>query len=101
MAQDADVPKAADKGKGKAVDDPKNENAAVNGKKETDEKGGMLCHGDDAPPLTMLTQTTVAGEEELNEEDQQLKGELDMMVERLTVRVELSPSPCKAQTDHC
>lgn len=29
-------------------------------------------------------------EEELNEEDQQLKGELDMMVERLTVRIELT-----------
>lgn len=41
MAQDADLPKAADKGKGKAVDDPKNENAAVNGKKEGDDKDGM------------------------------------------------------------
>ncbi|OAA64029.1 26S proteasome regulatory subunit rpn1 [Cordyceps fumosorosea ARSEF 2679] len=65
MAQDADLPKAADKGKGKAVDDPKNETAVVNGKKKADDKDA-------------------AAEEELNEEDQQLKGELDMMVERLT-----------------
>ncbi|KGQ03135.1 26S proteasome regulatory subunit rpn-1 [Beauveria bassiana D1-5] len=65
MAQDADLPKAADKGKGKAVDDPKNESTIVNGKKAADEKAATA-------------------EEELNEEDQQLKGELDMMVERLT-----------------
>lgn len=56
MAQDADVPKAADKGKGKAIDDPKNENAAANGKKETDEKGGMLYLGDNAPPRIILIQ---------------------------------------------
>lgn len=41
MAQDSDVPKAADKGKGKAVDDPKEEAAFVNGKKEDDKKDGM------------------------------------------------------------
>ncbi|KAK3180447.1 proteasome regulatory particle base subunit [Lecanicillium sp. MT-2017a] len=64
MAQDADLPKTADKGKGKAVDDSKDEKPVVNGKKEDDKKD--------------------AAEEELNEEDQQLKGELDMMVERLT-----------------
>ncbi|KAM0524512.1 hypothetical protein ACHAPE_000608 [Trichoderma viride] len=67
MAQDSDLPKpaaAADKGKGKAVDDPKAEKTAADGKKEDDKKD--------------------ATEEELNEEDQQLKSELDMMVERLT-----------------
>lgn len=41
MAQDSDVPKAADKGKGKAVDDPKEETPVVNGKKEDDKKDGM------------------------------------------------------------
>ncbi|KAH6895831.1 armadillo-type protein [Thelonectria olida] len=63
MAQDSEVPKAADKGKGKAVDDAKKEKSLANGKKEDDK---------------------VETEEELNEEDQQLKNELDMMVERLT-----------------
>lgn len=37
MAQDNDMPTAADKGKGKAVDEPKKETSLVNGKKE-DEK---------------------------------------------------------------
>ncbi|RFU77366.1 26s proteasome regulatory subunit rpn-1 [Trichoderma arundinaceum] len=67
MAQDSDLPKpaaATDKGKEKAVDDPKAEKTATDGKKEDDKKD--------------------ATEEELSEEDQQLKGELDMMVERLT-----------------
>lgn len=38
-------------------------------------------------------------EEELNEEDQQLKGELDMMVERLTVRIDPNSRAGDAQTD--
>lgn len=37
MAQDSDVPKSADKGKGKAVEGSKNEKPVANGKKE-DEK---------------------------------------------------------------
>lgn len=37
MAQDSEVPKAADKGKGKAVDDAKKDKQQANGKKE-DEK---------------------------------------------------------------
>jgi hypothetical protein len=37
MAQDSEVPKAADKGKGKAVDDAKKDKQQTNGKKE-DEK---------------------------------------------------------------
>lgn len=43
MAQDSEKPSAADKGKGKAVEEPKDEKAAVNGKKEDDEKkdGGL------------------------------------------------------------
>ncbi|WYZ45056.1 hypothetical protein EsH8_VIII_000372 [Colletotrichum jinshuiense] len=64
MAQDSEKPTAADKGKGKAVEDSKKEKAQVNGKKE-DEK-------------------IVDSAEELSEEDQQLKNELDMLVERLT-----------------
>lgn len=42
-----------------------------------------------------------AAEEELSEEDQQLKGELDMMVERLTVRIGPFPNTGVAQTDLC
>ncbi|KAJ3540039.1 hypothetical protein NM208_g5240 [Fusarium decemcellulare] len=64
MAQDSEVPKATDKGKGKAVDDAKKDKPQANGKKEDDK--------------------IETAEEELNEEDQQLKNELDMMVERLT-----------------
>lgn len=41
MAQDSDVPKAADKGKGKAVDDGKDDKTVVNGKKEDDKKESM------------------------------------------------------------
>ncbi|RYP56206.1 hypothetical protein DL771_011993 [Monosporascus sp. 5C6A] len=70
MAQDNDTPKAIDKGKGKAVDNKPDENkktkdgqAQVNGKKDEERIGA---------------------EEELSEEDQQLKSELDMLVERLT-----------------
>lgn len=40
MAQDSEVPSAADKGKGKAVEEPKDDKAAVNGKKEDDKKDG-------------------------------------------------------------
>ncbi|GKT85675.1 26S proteasome regulatory subunit RPN-1 [Colletotrichum tofieldiae] len=64
MAQDSEKPTAADKGKGKAVEDTKKEKPQVNGKKE-DEK-------------------IIDSAEELSEEDQQLKNELDMLVERLT-----------------
>ncbi|PFH58233.1 hypothetical protein XA68_13996 [Ophiocordyceps unilateralis] len=64
MAKDGDAHKAAEKGKGKAVDEPKAEKPMLNGKKKDDKKE--------------------AAEEELSEEDQQLKNELDMLVERLT-----------------
>ncbi|KAK4640408.1 proteasome regulatory particle base subunit [Podospora bellae-mahoneyi] len=67
MAQDSDLSKTADKGKGKAVDDETQKDKAAqpveNGKK------------DDGKAETS---------EELSEEDQQLKNELDMIVERLT-----------------
>ncbi|KAK0735721.1 armadillo-type protein [Apiosordaria backusii] len=67
MAQDSDLSKTADKGKGKAVDDETQKDKAgqpvANGKKDDDK-----------------AETS----EELSEEDQQLKNELDMIVERLT-----------------
>ncbi|KAM0323492.1 hypothetical protein ACHAQA_008772 [Verticillium albo-atrum] len=64
MAPDSEKPTAADKGKGKAVDEPKSDKPVANGKKED----GKI----------------VDSAEELSEEDQQLKNELDMLVERLT-----------------
>ncbi|KAK5998664.1 26S proteasome regulatory subunit rpn-1 [Cladobotryum mycophilum] len=64
MAQDSELPKAVDKGKGKAVEESKNDKNALNGKDEEEKKEPT--------------------DEELTEEDQQLKSELDMMVERLT-----------------
>ncbi|CAG9936980.1 unnamed protein product [Clonostachys rosea f. rosea IK726] len=65
MAQDSDVPTSAAKGKGKAEETPKDEKPVLNGKKEEGEKKDST-------------------EEELSEEDQQLKNDLDMLVERLT-----------------
>lgn len=82
MAQDSEVPKAADKGKGKAVDDAKKDKQQENGKKEDDKIESM--RPSHVGRHVMLT-NALAAEEELSEEDQQLKNELDMMVERLTV----------------
>ncbi|KAL9948447.1 proteasome regulatory particle base subunit [Verticillium nonalfalfae] len=64
MAPDPEKPTAADKGKGKAVDEPKSDKTVANGKKED----GKI----------------IDSAEELSEEDQQLKNELEMLVERLT-----------------
>ncbi|KAI5362957.1 putative armadillo-like helical, 26S proteasome non-ATPase regulatory subunit RPN1 [Septoria linicola] len=69
MAKEAEKPKAGDKGKGKA-EEPKQANG-VNGAK-ADGKDGKKDGDLDLPP------------EELSEEDQKLKDELDMLVERLT-----------------
>ncbi|KAK4178224.1 putative 26S proteasome regulatory subunit rpn-1 [Triangularia setosa] len=67
MAQDSELSKTADKGKGKAIDDETQKDKAgqpvENGKKDDDK-----------------AETS----EELSEEDQQLKNELEMIVERLT-----------------
>ncbi|KAI1503861.1 armadillo-type protein [Biscogniauxia marginata] len=70
MAPSSDQPKATDKGKGKAADGQVDETkkgkdgqAQVNGKKDEDK---------------------IESAEELSEEDQQLKNELDMLVERLS-----------------
>lgn len=68
MAKEEEKPKAQDKGKGKAQDTKAN---GVNGKKEAG-KDGKKDSEYDLPA------------EELNEEDQKLKDELDMLVERLT-----------------
>jgi len=68
MAKEEEKPKAQDKGKGKAQDAKAN---GVNGKKEVG-KDGKKDSEYDLPA------------EELNEEDQKLKDELDMLVERLT-----------------
>jgi len=65
MAQNNETTKPTDKGKGKVVEEPpkdKDGKVPTNGKKEEE----------------------VAEGEELSEEDQQLKSELDMLVERLT-----------------
>ncbi|CRK27466.1 hypothetical protein BN1723_013976 [Verticillium longisporum] len=64
MAPDPEKPTAADKGKGKAVDETKSDKPVANGKKED----GKI----------------IDSAEELSEEDQQLKNELEMLVERLT-----------------
>ncbi|KAK1759366.1 armadillo-type protein [Echria macrotheca] len=72
MPQDSQLPKGSDKGKGKAVEGARKQDEAqkdaagepaANGKKDDDKADSS---------------------EELSEEDQQLKGELDMLVERLT-----------------
>lgn len=62
MAQDSDLPKpaaAADKGKGKAVDDPKAEKTAADGKKEDDKKDGNTWRPD-TPPLLGIASVSMA-----------------------------------------
>jgi len=70
MAQDEKKATAAEKGKGKAEDAP-----VINGDtgSKTDKDGKHLADG----------KADEHGEEELSEEDQQLKSELEMLVERL------------------
>lgn len=70
MAQDDKKPSAADKGKGKAEDTP-----MANGedKLKTDKDGKPLTNGKTDEPAV----------EELSDEDQQLKTDLEMLVERL------------------
>lgn len=91
MAQDSEPPKSVDKGKGKAVEGEASKNKdvkkdkdgkpLVNGKVEEPVVGGMLkLYRHDQHH----TDHFVAGED-LSEEDQQLKSELDMLVERLSV----------------
>ncbi|KAK0641627.1 armadillo-type protein [Cercophora newfieldiana] len=71
MAQDGDVSKSTDKGKGKAVDaEQKPEDVEKDAAAQTAANGKKDDKADDS--------------EELSEEDQQLKSELEMLVERLT-----------------
>ncbi|KIW21489.1 hypothetical protein PV08_02069 [Exophiala spinifera] len=70
MAQDEKTPTAAEKGKGKAEDV-----SMSNGEKDT--------HTDGKEPKEADGKTDAPAEEELSEEDQQLKSELEMLVERL------------------
>ncbi|KAK4227844.1 armadillo-type protein [Podospora fimiseda] len=72
MAQDSDLSKVADKGKGKAV--------------ETDPKGDESQKDKAGQPAANEKKNDGKEEasEELSEEDQQLKSELEMLVERLT-----------------
>ncbi|RKF55201.1 26S proteasome regulatory subunit rpn-1 [Golovinomyces cichoracearum] len=72
MAQDSELKKTADKGKG--IDAPAKSNKSEEARKAKDKKNLAKSKEDD---------DTVGATEELNEEDQQLKLELDMLVERL------------------
>ncbi|KAI9728583.1 MAG: proteasome regulatory particle base subunit [Cirrosporium novae-zelandiae] len=74
MAKDNEQPTAAEKGKGKVTDAQKNGEKQVDGPKH-DKDGKPISNGkkDDDEPQ----------EEELSEEDQQLKNDLEMLVERL------------------
>ncbi|KAI1815155.1 armadillo-type protein [Poronia punctata] len=74
MAPQDDQPKAADKGKGKAVDTKVDE--SKKGKDSKDSQTPTNGKKDDGKVADAA--------EELSEEDQQLKSELDMLVERLT-----------------
>lgn len=90
MAKEAEAPKSVDKGKGKAV-----EGDAIKGKEvKKDKDGKRIVNGEDEVPegeeflasnlLPWRLSNLVTGEE-LSEEDAQLKSELDMLVERITV----------------
>ncbi|KAK3688588.1 armadillo-type protein [Podospora appendiculata] len=73
MAQDSDLSKAADKGKGKAVDSARKADDV----QKSGEDGQPAANGKKADEKADSS-------EDLSEEDQQLKNELDMLVERLT-----------------
>jgi 26S proteasome regulatory subunit N1 len=83
MAQDIDMTAPGDKGKGKAGDEKKDDKPQVNGKKDNDKAEGAMLDPNYA--VAVANGMATAGEE-LSEEDQQLKNDLDMLVERLTVR---------------
>ncbi|KAL2023419.1 hypothetical protein VTK56DRAFT_2776 [Thermocarpiscus australiensis] len=72
MAQDSDLSKTVDKGKGKAVDSDRKADET-----QKDKAGQPLANGKKGDDKAESS-------EELSEEDQQLKSELDMLVERLT-----------------
>ncbi|KAH6676723.1 putative 26S proteasome regulatory subunit rpn-1 [Halenospora varia] len=73
MAQDGEPPKSVDKGKGKAVEGEPSKAEEV----KKDKDGNPIVNGTKEDGV-------IGGEpEELSEEDQQLKSELDMLVERV------------------
>ncbi|KAI9829873.1 MAG: proteasome regulatory particle base subunit [Sarea resinae] len=74
MAADDERPTASDKGKAKATESGGSEGNQSLQEQKRDNQGKLIKDGLKAEP---------APEEELNEEDQQLKNELDMLVERL------------------
>lgn len=100
MPNEGERPTTADKGKGK-VDDvrelngkkpQKDEKAPVEGKKKDEEpqEGRSRHHrgGKHLASATLLRSQDLAAniiQEELSEEDQELKNELEMLVERLKV----------------
>lgn len=90
MAPSSDQPTSADKGKGKAVDSKAGDDkkagdaqSKANGKKDEDKIDCVYSSSLFAVLLSHANSPVAA--EELSEEDQQLKSELDMLVERLTV----------------
>ena len=91
MAQDGEPPKSVDKGKGKQIDGESSKSEEV--KKDKDGKplvNGKTDDGVGGGRMPALFWESVnlqmhPATEELSEEDQQLKSELDMLVERLTV----------------
>lgn len=76
MAKEAKKPTAAEKGKGKATDEVQK----PNGK---DENTLPIHEKDGATKQNGEKEAVVTGEEELSEEDRQLKEDLEMLVERL------------------
>jgi hypothetical protein len=98
MAPNNDASKVTDKGKGKAVDSKPDESKkgkdaqpSTNGKKDDNKVDGRL-HSGQASRFRPWA-NVIAAPEELSEEDQQLKSELDMLVERLMVGT--SPRFCR------
>lgn len=92
MAQEHEEHKPADKGKGKAVDPkvqdgPKDKDgkSVANGKKDEKPSDSEWHCGLPSGQMIFLLTRICRAAEELSEEDQQLKNELDMLVERLSV----------------
>lgn len=90
--EDEKKPTAADKGKGKSVngdaEKKKETQKDSNGKPADAQKdapqAGMLCPEPRSQQVYDVTATNMRVEE-LNEEDQQLKNDLDMLAERILV----------------
>ena len=80
MAKEAKKPTAAEKGKGKATD----ETPKPNGKETSKDETTLPIHDKDGKAKQDGEKdAAVDGEEELSDEDRQLKEDLEMLVERL------------------